>query len=80
MKKIFLILLLTTLGLCTNNLYANEEKESFNVGNTIMQHLGDEHSWEICSIKGHEIAIPLPVILINDGVISVFMSNKKNNS
>ena len=75
MKKIFLILLLTSLGLCTNNLYANEEKESFNVGNTIMQHLGDEHSWEICSIKGHEIAIPLPVILINDGKVSVFMSN-----
>lgn len=76
MKKIFLILLLAVLGLNTNNVYSNEEKEGFNVGNTIMQHLGDEHSWEIFSYKEHEVAIPLPVILINDGKISVFMSNR----
>lgn len=54
----------------------NKTKEEFNPGEVIMKHLGDEHSWEILNFRGHEVAIPLPVILLNDGHLSIFMSNK----
>ncbi len=77
MKRLFAILFVIFCCL-SQNVFAEQTKEEFNVGNTIMQHLGDEHSWEICSIKGHEIAIPLPVILIDEGKVSVFMSNNLN--
>ncbi len=63
------------MGFSQNTVLAEESKEAFNVGNTIMQHLGDEHSWEIFSYKGHDVAIPLPVILLDNGKITVFMSN-----
>ncbi|MDO5759762.1 MAG: F0F1 ATP synthase subunit A [Bacteroidota bacterium] len=76
MKRLFVILFIVLSFLLPANVLAEQKSEEFNVGNTIMQHLGDEHSWEICSIKGHEIAIPLPVILIDAGKVSVFMSSK----
>lgn len=74
MKRLLTILFIVLCCL-SQSVFAEQTKEEFNVGNTIMQHLGDEHSWEICSIKGHEIAIPLPVILIDEGKVVAFMSN-----
>ena len=55
---------------------AQEKDDNFNAGELIMQHLCDEHSWELFNYKGHEVAIPLPVILYSDGGLSVFMSGK----
>lgn len=73
--KHLLTILFIVLCCLSQSVFAEQTKEEFNVGNTIMQHLGDEHSWEICSIKGHEIAIPLPVILIDEGKVVAFLSN-----
>ena len=63
----------------SNGAAAQEEKSSFNAGEVIMEHLGDEHSWHILTWKQTEIAIPLPVILINDGKLVCFMSSKFNH-
>lgn len=84
-KVTFLILLALLFGSVT---YAsdvenssNEEQESeFNVNEMIMHHIKDTHSWHILSYKDkegeeHDIAIPLPVILLYDGHLDIFMSS-----
>ena len=58
-----------------------EAEESFNPGSTIIGHVTDAHSWHMFdyfdkSGKEHAVAIPLPVILINNGHLDVFMSSK----
>ena len=54
---------------------------SFNPGSTIIGHVTDAHSWHMFDYfdkagNEHAVAIPLPVILINDGHLDVFMSSK----
>jgi F-type H+-transporting ATPase subunit a len=78
MKKSFLIVLTIIFAFSFNAMAENNSKK-FNAGDVIMEHLGDEHSWKILTYKTHEVAIPLPVILINNGKISCFMSYKFNN-
>lgn len=55
------------------NASAKADKEKYNAGDMIMEHVADAHSWHIA---GHT-AIPLPVIIYssNHG-LSVFCSNK----
>ena len=85
MKKIFLILITTVLTLgytdlsASNDTQNTEKKESFNAGDVIMEHLGDEHSWHILTWRETEVSIPLPVILINEGKLTCFMSSKFNH-
>ena len=85
MKRIFFIITYVILTLNITNVFAtesknnNNNKKSFNAGEVIMEHLGDEHSWHILTWKETEIAIPLPVILINDGKFFCFMSSKFNH-
>ena len=38
------------------------------VGEIIFEHIGDEYEWHITQWKGKDIAIPLPCIVIEDGV------------
>lgn len=57
------------------------EEEGFNPGSVIIGHVTDAHSWHLFDYQSkdgqeHAVAIPLPVILINDGHIDVFMSSK----
>ncbi|MDR1726056.1 MAG: F0F1 ATP synthase subunit A [Bacteroidales bacterium] len=79
MKKIIFFLLLTFLFY---NLAATEKQEKkFNSGELILEHLGDEHSWHILTYRDnkyidHDIAIPLPVIVISKGRMDIFMSSK----
>lgn len=58
-----------------------EEAEQFNPGAMIIGHVTDAHSWHLFDYYGsdgaeHAVAIPLPVILLNDGHLDVFMSSK----
>lgn len=57
-----------------------EEQEAFEPGSMIIGHVTDAHSWHLFDYykdgEEHAVAIPLPVILINDGHLDVFMSNK----
>ena len=42
--------------------------EEINIGEIIFEHIGDEYEWHITEWKGKPIAIPLPCIVIEDGV------------
>ena len=61
------------------SLRAEEGSESFDPGALIIGHVTDAHSWHMFDYKTkdgteHAVAIPLPVILINDGRLDVFSS------
>ena len=62
-----------------------EGKEEVQAGGIIIGHVTDAHSWHLFDINKkdengnkveHAVAIPLPVILINDGKLDIFMSSK----
>lgn len=67
--KIALALLLLLLPLRA----AAEEK--FDVSSFIFGHISDAYDWHITTINGKHISIPLPVVLIDDG-LHVFSSSK----
>ena len=52
------------------------EGEEFSPKEMVMEHLADSYIWEITTIKGREIAIPLPVIVRSSTGWHVFMSDK----
>ena len=54
---------------------------NFNPGSVIIGHVTDAHSWHLFDYyskdgQEHAVAIPLPVILINNGHFDCFMSSK----
>ena len=56
-------------------------EDDFDPGSIIIGHVTDAHSWHMFDFKDkqgneHAVAIPLPVILINDGHLDIFMSSK----
>ena len=53
-----------------------QEKKAFNAGDMIIEHVIDAHDWHIAEVNNHEISIPLPVILYDDGKIVTFMSSR----
>ena len=58
-----------------------EKAEGFNPGSLIIGHVTDAHSWHMFDYvdkSGNEraVAIPLPIILINDGHVDIFSSAK----
>ena len=52
------------------------EKEQFNAGRMIIDHIIDSHEWHIMDWGETHISVPLPVILWYEGNLHVFMSNK----
>jgi F-type H+-transporting ATPase subunit a len=65
----------------TEETATHENESSFNPGSTIIGHVTDAHSWHMFDYYDkqgteHAVAIPLPVILINDGHLDIFMSSK----
>ncbi len=54
----------------------HHEEESFDPGSMIVDHIIDAHEWHILDIGDTHVSIPLPVILIHDGKVDVFMSSK----
>lgn len=56
-------------------------KGNFNPGSVIIGHVTDAHSWHLFDYyskngQEHAVAIPLPVILINNGHFDCFLSSK----
>jgi F-type H+-transporting ATPase subunit a len=47
----------------------------FNAGEMILEHIGDAYEWHIATIGETHIAIPLPVILLDDGKLVTFFSS-----
>lgn len=56
--------------------FASGSEEAFSPKEMVMEHLTDSYIWEITSVKGHEIAVPLPVIVRSSTGWHVFMSDK----
>lgn len=59
----------------------SETEGAFNPGSTIIGHVTDAHSWHLFDYfdkqgEEHSVAVPLPVILINNGHIDLFMSSR----
>jgi F-type H+-transporting ATPase subunit a len=74
---ILILLCFFSLGICANE----NKEEKFNSGELILEHLADEHSWHILTFRNSnseeiDVAIPLPIIVINDGRLDIFMSSK----
>jgi F-type H+-transporting ATPase subunit a len=49
---------------------------SFNPGTMIVEHITDAHDWHILTYGETHVTIPLPVILLSDGKLDIFMSSK----
>lgn len=52
----------------------HETEGEFNAGEMIIEHIIDAHEWHILTWNGHHISIPLPVILLDEGKLTVFSS------
>ena len=63
-----MILLTFILSLFLTAAPAAAAEEEINVAEIIFEHIGDEYEWHITEWKGKAIAIPLPCIVIEDGV------------
>ena len=77
MKKLIVLIAATLLSF--QFLWA-EDEASFNPGSMIIGHVTDAHSWHIFDYfkddEEHAVAVPLPVILINNGHVDMFMSSR----
>lgn len=57
------------------------EESKLDAGSIIIGHVGDSHSWHILDYtdkqgEEHAVAIPLPIILIDDGHVDMFLSSR----
>ena len=86
-KSLIKILFICFLSFTTASIYANEEhtekskehqeKEKFNPGDFIFEHIRDNYNWHLYTYKEHHVAIPLPVILYTkDKGLQTFWSFK----
>lgn len=71
MRRTFGIALALLLLLFPLPSMAAEEGSSFDMTGFIFGHISDSYEWHITTVKGKEIAIPLPCIVI-DGGLKVF--------
>ncbi|MCK9448686.1 MAG: F0F1 ATP synthase subunit A [Bacteroidales bacterium] len=58
---------------------ADAEKEPFDAGRMIVDHIIDAYDWHIASFGNTHISIPLPVILYDEGKWYFFSSSKFNH-
>lgn len=52
------------------------EEGELDMSSYLFGHVGDSYEWHITTVNEHEIAIPLPCIIIDDGGLKVFLSNR----
>ena len=50
------------------------EKKAFDAGEMIIEHISDAHEWHILTYNDFHLAIPLPVILLDNGKLVTFSS------
>ena len=55
------------------------EKNNFDAGEMIIEHVVDNHEWHIATIGHLDLTIPLPVLLISEGQFHAFWSAKFHN-
>ncbi len=52
------------------------DEEAFNAGNMIIDHVVDAHDWHLFTTQKKHVSIPLPIILMDEGKLHIFMSSK----
>lgn len=52
------------------------QPEKFKAGDMIIEHIIDNHDWHILSYKDFHLSLPLPVILLDEGKLHIFLSSK----
>lgn len=52
------------------------QEETFNAGTMIIDHILDAHEWHLMTIGQTHVSIPLPVILISEGKLHIFLSSR----
>ena len=73
-RRLFILLLLLCNTFVSQSVFAETEQnknvngEELDVAELIFEHIGDEYEWHITEWKGKPIAIPLPCIVIENGV------------
>jgi len=75
-----LILCSVSVGLA-NDSHDSEKDKSFNAKEMIMHHIKDAHDWHFFDLPNEDgtstpVSLPLPVILIYEGQLDVFMSSE----
>lgn len=76
-----LLALLFATPVLANEQHASDNKETLQPDQIIIGHVTDAHSWHLFDYydkqgNEHAVAISLPVILINNGNVEVFMSKR----
>jgi len=80
-KSLIFSLLLITFSLNTTPSFAGgEEGAEFNAGELLLHHVGDDYSWHFATVGESHYSIPLPMILIVDGNVEIFMSSVFHHS
>lgn len=79
-SKIFKVLAFSVSFLLFGSAFASggseeHSKKSFNAGEMIMHHIADQHQVHIASFGVNHISIPLPILLLDDG-LKFFSANK----
>ena len=73
-RRLIILLLLLCNTFVSQSVFAETEQnknvsgEELDVAELIFEHIGDEYEWHITEWKGKPIAIPLPCIVIENGV------------
>ena len=83
-RKVFIII--STIAFFMTCSYAtfaapggpDSPNEKFSAGDMIMHHITDTHEWHVLDWKSNPVSIPLPIILLDDG-LHIFMSSKFNH-
>ena len=55
---------------------AKSDDKPFDAGPFIIEHVTDSYGWHICGDGDKSVTIPLPIILVDNGHLVTFMSNK----
>ena len=76
MRRLWLIMaMLLAVALLPARAQEAASEEDFDVSEFLFDHVSDAYEWHITEIKGKEISIPLPCIVIENG-LHVFSSRK----
>lgn len=75
------LFVLASCAVVANEANPSEGQEKLDAGSIIIGHVADAHTWHLFDYQGsdgelHSVAIPLPVILLNDGHLDCFMSSR----
>lgn len=75
----FLIILFFPNISFSEDITSKDDSELYNPVPAIMHHISDSHEWHLLGEGDASVTIPLPVILITEGNLDVFMSSAFNH-